>query len=156
MSAVDVIAAVNTLLSGVTGIGRVHSYQRLLDDKAIIESLCKPTGEDVIRCWFVTRDATNSQGLDQSCNQDHDVHTIRIDGYLTLADATNTDATFQALIELIRAKFRTSRTLGISNVCADNITVRVDHAMLGGYALCHHAQFTLPVHEYVYDAAGAP
>jgi hypothetical protein len=144
----DIITAVETILSGVTGVGNVYSYRRWAADDASFANLFVNNG--IILAWTITRESTETDDFEQGS---HDHHAIIIRGWMGVKDLANTEATFQALVETVRAAFHTNRTFYLANVenaeWSERMKVRkVDYVKYGQY-LCHYAELELKVTDVV-------
>jgi hypothetical protein len=151
MSLETIITNVAALLATVTGIGKVHGYERWAADEAAFKTLFVDSGK--VCGWTITRESGSS--VDYVGRSSLDAHTLVMRGYYSLNDSANTEKTFQDLIEAIRAKFQNNRRLssGTPAVIAahdsDRIAVRiVDHRMFAGI-LCHYAELVLVAREFV-------
>lgn len=140
-------AAIVALLGGVTGIGRVHSFERYASNERGLRALYEIDGR--LEGWFVRRLRTRVTAPALGIRTV--IHTWRIRGYRALDDDTQSELAFDAELELIRAAFDESTTLG--GVCE---TTHVDgpdgpagiqieeHApVLFAGVLCHGARLAL-------------
>lgn len=149
MSLATVRAAILATLQGVSGIGRVHSYERFAKDQDAFRLLYRDT-DGRIRGWWFDRLSTREVDLDVATVRR--IHTWRITGYLALDDAEATGEALQDLVEAIATAFRTDRTLGgtvldIRDMTLDDapsgIQIEGMEPILFAGVLCHRAQLRL-------------
>jgi len=154
MSVADVRAAIVTRMQTVANIGVVHPYERYATDLAKLKALYGYNG--AIRGWFVRRPGTS-----ETANvQGRSVEQIRwrLQGYMTLNDAEQSELTFDDLIEGLRNAFAADETLcGTVQQCTDpsnpdgESCIQLDDAgpvMFGG-VLCHAARLRLTTTRYL-------
>ena len=150
MSLDTIRAAIKAKLSGVTGIGRVHDYERFAKDAAQFLALYKDGADGRIRGWWFDRVGTRE--IDSGTVTVRRVHTWRITGYLGLDDADATAKSLQDLAESIGAAFRADRTQGGTVLDIRDMTVedapsgiQIDavEAVYFAGMLCHRAQLRL-------------
>ncbi|MBW2606140.1 MAG: hypothetical protein JRD05_00745 [Deltaproteobacteria bacterium] len=144
MSEVLIRAQVKAILSGVSGIGVVHDYERWATNWTKYLELFSTGGR--INGWQITRKKTSA--VTASVTHDSRKHTFLIRGIYGLKDSEATEITFQALIESVCAAFRSKYQL---NDTADNTEpVQVDlvENRVFGNVLCHFCELTLIAEEY--------
>lgn len=139
--------AIVAILSTIPAIGRVHAYERRVDQKNLAEHYGY-NGQ--LRGWFVRRAGIQERLLSPpyAPGPRLEITTWLIRGYLALADAEATELAFDELIEAIRDAFRADDTLGgVVETCRheEEIGIQLDQAgpvSLTGM-LCHSAQLRL-------------
>lgn len=145
MSEVLVRAQVKSILSGVTGMGIVHDYERWSRSLAEFESLMTKSG--VINGWMIHRQSSSAE---YNTNASHLVtHTYKISGIYALDDANASEITFQALLELVYAAFKADVTL--AGTALRHKQIQIDNVDTNEYGnrLFHTAELTLVVEEQV-------
>lgn len=146
MSQADILAEIKTLVSGVSGIGTVHDYER--SSRSPAEWLDMMTSTGKINGWTISREATGSEWEYHTTNRLR--HVFRIKGFYAVDDAAASEKTFQALVDLVRKAFNGHETLNgdalISGPCqVEYVGVR-EIAPDSGYFL-HVAELTLAAEE---------
>lgn len=150
MSLDTIRAAIKAKLESVTGIGRVHDYERFAKDTAQFLALYKDATDGRLRGWWFDR--TSTREIDRDIGSVRRIHTWRLTGFLALDDADATAKALQTLVESIGAAFRTDRSLGGAVLDVRDMTVddapsgiQVDgiEAVLLAGVLCHRAQLRL-------------
>ena len=137
-------AAIVGILTGVTGIGRVHSYERYARNNKDLKDLYEIDGR--LEGWFVRRISTRSQS--PALKITSTVHRWRIRGYRALDDSAQREILFDTTIEQIRAAFAADATLGgvVQTINVDDLAgVQVDDSspvMFAG-VLCHGVRLSL-------------
>jgi len=108
MSEATIRAQIKTILEGVSGIGRVHDYERWAATWEKYLEFFKTTS-DVINGWTVSRVRTPAACA--SGTHDRRSHHYKIRGYYGLKDEDATEVTFQALVEAVCTAFRSAYQL---------------------------------------------
>lgn len=101
----EILADVKAKMESVSGIGKVHDYERWnADDAAFIELFAyTPTGgAKQIRGWEISRAGFSEHKAGAFFRH----HKFRLRGFMGLKDADATDKTFQTLVEDVSEKFR--------------------------------------------------
>lgn len=98
-----ILTTVANTLSAVTGIGRVHTYVRWAMTSADFEAMAVTGG--VINAWQVYRKSTEERWL--TTGEVWRAHLLAIEGAYGVADAQESERTFQGLIERAAKRFRT-------------------------------------------------
>lgn len=140
-----IVAKLNT----VANIGRVHAYERYANQLADLSALYawNPGGGPAqLRGWFVRRIGIRETHPSESLFREDITWQIR--GYMALSDAAESELSFDALIDAIRAAFRADDTLGGAvDTCWINeeVGIQLDDAgpVLFANVLCHSARLTL-------------
>ncbi len=138
--------AIVAVLDGVSGSGRVYSYQRFIENAADFQTLYKDPADGRVRGWFVQRATTRVDSV--ALRRDVVTHTWRIQGFTAFDDATQSRHAFDLLIEDIRAAFRADESLSGSvstTVVNERAGIQVDDVgeVIFINALCHGAKLTL-------------
>ena len=148
----DIREQTKTILSGVSGIGVVHDYDRLAVDVATLKKFFQDS-EGRINGWTIAREATPERWL---TNIDYErVFEMTIRGYYGLQDAAASEIVFQDLIEAICDKFRGNDTLNgtCETICPEfgnmvgksGLQVAVVEPRMFGSILCHYVELRLGV-----------
>jgi len=142
--------AIQSMLSGINGIGIVHNYERYAKREADFQAFYKDTTNNRILGWNFSRVSTAELDLDNGGVRR--VYTWRIRGFMSIDDADASERTFQELIETICSTFRTNPTLGLQDTETKNLAQEdgpagiqvdaVEPVMFAG-VLCHRATLTL-------------
>ena len=103
------------------------------------------TPSEQIRFWDISRTKTTETPQVSKANTRK--YTYKIRGFMSLNDAAASETSFQALIELGCAVFRSKPTLDGAAVDASPLQVdNVTHVEVGGI-LCHMAECSIVVEE---------
>lgn len=106
-------AKIKDKLAAITGIGKVHDYERYSNINSDFLTLYKTeVSASVFRIlgWNFYRDATAESDLNNG--EVRRLYSWRITGYMGLEDADATGKTFDDLVETVATAFRADRTLG--------------------------------------------
>lgn len=145
MALKDIIAEVNTILSAVAGIGKVHDYERWVADEAGFRTLFL-AADGRLHGWTITRE--QSPARDKNVHAAERTHRIVLRGYMALKDDAASEKTFQDLVEAVFAAFLANRKLNNKAIWSAPVSVRVvQHRRFGG-VLCHYAELVLDVIDY--------
>ena len=143
----DIIAAIKTIMLGVSGVEIVHEYQRFAADWTKFLSLFKDSS-DRINGWMITRESTP---------EDRDTyptlrrqHRFVIRGFYGLNDAEASETTFQTLVERIQTAFDVDPVLGGTVINSEPLQVDKVDARVFGSVLCHYAELSIAAHERVF------
>lgn len=156
--------ALRQLLSDVTGIGRVHSYERYVRDEAKFRALFtyEPEHIDIgcdapmgkhVRGWWLrnTRIVERELGVARLLDQ----YDWQIRGFLSLQDDVATELIFDDLVERLRDAYRANPTLGGINTAETADTNEFGIQKLDASpvlfcgVLCHSATLQLRTQEYL-------
>lgn len=132
-------------LSGVAGIGKVYDFERWCADWNTFLNLFK-NDDGRILGWEISRKSGVGSYLNQV--EEEIDHVFEIHGYLPVNDAGQSEKVFNALIEDVRAAFRTAMTLGGLNSYPQGFRVGTIDTRMFGNVLCHYCEITIPVREY--------
>lgn len=136
--------AIVAQLTGVAGVGTVHRFQRYAHKQSDFKTFYESDGK--VLGWFVRRISTAEREDTNTYNKV--IHRWRIEGVMSLDDATESEVAFDALIEAVRDAFRNDETLGDvveTTVVDGQAGLQLDDsgpAMFAGI-LCHHARLSL-------------
>lgn len=152
-------AAIVALLGSVPDIGVVHAYERYAADRTRLRALyVEPTGgQEQLLGWFVRRSAFSAARL--TPGRRTVTTTWQISGYMSLADAAESEISMDALVDAIAEAFEANPTLGglvINRREADPAGITLEDAtpvMFAG-VLCHAVQLQLITRHHETDPAG--
>ena len=133
-------AAIVANLQAVSGIGRVHAYQRwATDPKRLTEQY---VSDGKLLGWHVRREKI--QETRTAGRQYQTDITWKITGFRALNDADQSELEFDELIDAIRQKFRGFEYIGltIKTENATGIQLEMQQPVLFGGVLCHSAQLS--------------
>ena len=83
MSLAAITANVKGILSAVSGVANVYDHKKYTNNDAAFKAAFK--SGNVINTWMITRESTDAQ--DRGPNNEFDVHTMVVAGYLTETEA---------------------------------------------------------------------
>lgn len=147
MGLTEIRAEIKNILESVDGIGKVHDYERHTVDWKKFISLFADTNNR-INGWTITRLQVREK-RQASLGLNIRTHIFRIRGYLGLKDSTETEKTFQGLIESICNSFRGRETLNGSSLKSGPPQVgKIFHRPFAGI-LVHTCEITIEVQEYI-------
>lgn len=146
-------SAIVTTLQGIASIGLVHPYERYAADLKALAALytTEISGQRQLRGWYVQRAKTMEA---QSAKRAFfDRHTWRVRGFMSLADADQSELVFDGLVEAARAAFRADLTLGGVVMAPEKdehagVAVESGPVLFAG-VLCHSATLTLTTKSFV-------
>jgi len=142
----DIRGKIATVLSGVTGIGTIHAYERWCNNWNEFLALYKTTA-GIINGGCITRIKTPSlRDSGRTLRRDH---TFLIRYMYGLKDSSATELTFQALVEAIQTAFDSQYTLGGNVLLAGPLQVIKIENRLFGTVLCHYAEMQITAWERV-------
>ena len=150
----DVVAALKTVVDGVSNIGQVHAYQRFNADWSTYLNSFKATisGTPQIRGWIVTLEENNPivGGLEPparfgSVARRYNALVIGVQG---LKDSSNSEDDFlnlgEAVMDALDAKKNLSVT-GVVDYAVGPTTMRVFQIRQFGSVTCHYCEIVCPV-----------
>ena len=145
MSEANIRAGIKSILTAIPGIGKVHDYERYPEknDWSAFLALFKNTnnGQDHILGWTITRRSSGEK------HNDPIPHVYLIRGIMGMKDSAETDKSFTALIENVRAAFRNNKTISNAALGHDYIQVSFQELRFFGSVLCHYCELTIVVYE---------
>lgn len=154
MSLATVRTEIATIISDVTGIGKVHEYERYTHDRNQYTKLF--TKNDKINVWQIER-PTFSRYVHGSAGAtsgvERVIHDFLIRGFYGLSDELKSEKTFQDLVEGVCQAFRDKPDLnGVAEMIKISpetpITGRITKEYLGE-ALCHTVEINISIQERV-------
>ena len=147
MGLTEIRTEIKNILQSVEGIGKVHDYQRHTVDWKTFLSLFTDANNRV-NGWTITRSQVReTQHASRGVNIRH--HQFRIKGYFGLKDSTESEKTFQGLIDAACAAFRSKETLNGSSLKSGPPLVGMISRRHFSGILVHTCEITLEVQEYV-------
>ena len=146
MSEAATRSAIYDTMKSVADVGLVHDYDRWAADWNKFIDLFKINigGVDQIRGWEILQKAPVNEDRTSIKRR-----TYSIKGYMSINDSLATEKTFSALIDAIAAKFRESQSLGGALNGHNFIQVETLEPRMFGSILCHFAELTLTVYEFI-------
>lgn len=130
-----------TLISAVSGIGKVYDYERWAADWGTFIKLFQDPASKRILGWEIMRSASPAKRLNNV--EEERTHTYTIKGYMGVEDAAATEKQFTTLIERLRDQVGGKITLNGSCDYATAVAVRVQDCRTFGSVLCHYAELEI-------------
>jgi len=145
MSETLIRTGIKNLLEAITGVGKVHDYERFTMRPEEFLLLFKDATSNKIIGWEITRTGADVERV--TSNKFKILHHFVIKGYYGLQDSSASEKLFNAVVELIIAKL-------INNPIADTQglaipQVKTINAQVFGDHLCHHAEIEYSVREII-------
>jgi hypothetical protein len=147
MSEAAIRAAIYSVLSGVTGIGKVYDYERWTADWSTFLNLFKVVSAGKVHGWEIARVGYAKEIMTVGGSDDPTHHEYVIRGYYSVDDSAATEKTFNTLIASVLEAFRQNRTLSGAGY-VDDIKGIVEARTFGG-VLCHYTEMTLLCREQI-------
>jgi len=151
-------AAIKSIMEEVSGIGKVHDYQRLTHEWKQYQKLF--TKDDIVNMWEIERTEARrwveaTQG--PAGGVERVVHNFVLRGFYRINDVQESDKTFQNLVERVCHAFRTKPKLTVAGVeyaelVYETVTVPIIATIykdMLGAVLCHIAEINVSVQEKV-------
>ena len=138
------IAAIQTILSGVSGVANVYDTVRNWQTEKQFRDAAR-TASGAIQFWFLTREATAAEDLGPKFTARR--HTIALHGYYGVNDAASSETAFQALVESVVAALGANRKLNSTARHSGPVQVRAMDFRVLSNVLCHHAELVLEVED---------
>ena len=152
MSFATIRAEVKTILEAVSGIGRVHDFIR---HTTFWNELGKEhTEKQIVNDWEITRIAIvqNLAAVQTQIAAEptfDDIHTVQITGRMGLQDNSESEKTFQSLVDGVITALRKNPDLNQTVVKSiQPINTTIDHDNFNGI-LVHQAIITFDAQERV-------
>lgn len=151
MSEAAIRTAIYNAVAGVSNVGTTHSYERWASTWDAFLDLFKTTisSTDQIRGWevgyrgFVPN--TEARVLSGSFIR---THQFVVMGYLGVDDSATTEKTMSALAEAVANAIEADTTLDA--LAYDNVeTALLFEPRMFGSVLCHYAEITVTIGEYL-------
>jgi len=144
MSLTDTLKEVQTIMSAVANIGKVHAYRRAVQAENDFSDLYVDSGR--VKAWDITRESTASN--DRTVGATEERHLVVVRGYFGVKDADATEQTFQDLIEAVRAALRAKRNLNGKVLDTTPMQARIVTAANIGNVLCHYCELAFEAIEF--------
>ena len=151
----DMKDGIYTLLAAVSGIGKVYKLHKIIKKPANFSTTF--VSSDVINTWEITnrRVPESPAGIGSGANIRERTWDWQIEGWYQF-NYSDSEATFDNLVEAICTKFRGKNNIG-GGVCqSDTMQVEIKdiEGFNGGNAdqegiLCHHAVLTVPISQII-------
>lgn len=147
MSLANIREQIKAILSGVSGIGVVHDYDRWAStwEKFLDQYKDEATGK--INGWAITRTKTPEEA--DSFEKHARDYEFTVRGFYGLKDEDASEIVFQDLVEDICTAFRTNFTL--NSTCDESgpmQVVLVENRVFGS-VLCHYCELSIMARERV-------
>lgn len=144
MSESAIRTGIKGALAGITGVGRVHDYERWTADSAQFLALFQDAASKKIFGWEITRTGAKVEKPTQKFKV---THAYVLKGYYAVSDAAKSEKLFNAVIEAIVSKFISNHLAGTQGICLPQVGI-IEFRMFGN-VLCHYAEIRLDVAEIV-------
>lgn len=145
----DVRAALAALLAGVTGIGQVHDYFRLVTDEVTAKARFVTGGR--LHAWMVT--LADDEAYEEALATGARCRRIRarfaVHGYYAVDDADASEKAFETVLQAVIDALREDHTLGGVVIVAMPPRVREFTHRTFATVLCHYTRIELDVHAEV-------
>lgn len=135
---------IKTVLEGVSGVGKVHDYERHAKDWSAFFTLFLDA-DNKINGWEVSRYATPSAAAGRGVFERR--HNFRLRGYYGLSDSAASEKTFQDLVEAVVTALQADQRLGGTTWKSGPVQVAAVEPRIFGSVLCHYAELTVEVWE---------
>lgn len=145
MSESAIRTSIKEALTGITGIGRVHDYERWSVDPAQFLTLFQDAASRKIFGWEITRTGAKVEKPTQKFKV---THNYVLKGYYGVQDAAGSEKLFNLVIETIVSKFISTQLAGTQGICLPQVGI-IEFRMFGNNVLCHYAEVRLDVAEIV-------
>lgn len=145
----DIASALGTIVGGVTNVGQVHQRRRWSADWSKFLNQFKATigGKAQVRAWMVTRESWQAEPGD-AFGEVRRRHVFLIVGALGFEDASDTETTFQALVEAVCDAVDARKDLGLAYVTDYSVgpcSLRTLTAEQLGSVLCHVCEISVEI-----------
>lgn len=142
----NIRAEIKTILGSVSGIGKVHDFERwTIDWKKFLEFF--KTEDNKINGWTITRSTSREEN--QAMGTNIRTHQIVITGYYGLKDSIESEKTFQDLIESVCDALRSNNDLNGSCLRSEPPQITRVYPRPFGGVLVHVCNILLSVDEYL-------
>lgn len=140
----DVIAA---RMGTIPGIGKIHGYQRHVNDPEKRKTLFVDTDKQRLCVWMISRISFGDTQYASTANEINSEYVIR--GYMAVDDAKESEHIFQKLINSISDLFRPQDDLnGLVEMCGPIQARSIGYVEWSG-VFVHAAELSLPVREFL-------
>lgn len=147
MGLAEIRTEIKNILQSVDGMGKVHEYERHTVDWKTFLSLFTDANH-LVNGWTITRSQVQ-ETEHASFGVNIRTHDFRIRGYFGLKDSTQSEKTFQDLIDAVCSAFRSRETLNGSSLKAGPPSVGIISRRHFSGILVHTCDITLEVQEYI-------
>ena len=147
MALAEIRAAIATALATVANIGKVNPYDVLATREEDFKAFFLDRTLGFVQGWAITREMTTETDKDTEMNWS--THLMVIRGYRVIGASGATEADFQDLVEVVRARLRSERDLGGNATFVGPPIVRIFEPRMFGAYLVHYVEILLPVREMV-------
>ena len=136
---VDIRNAIITKLKAITGVGKVHNYQRYANQQSDLKAFY--LDDDKILGWLLRRASFKKTAIADA------IYSIRssweLHGYMSLRDEKQTELLFDALVDLVQLKLSNDPTFGGIASWVENYELKatLEPVMFCGI-LCHSVTIT--------------
>lgn len=146
-SYIQISDAIAVRLATVENIGRTWNRTRNLIKPDIFKAACVNPTTGQVAAWFVAR---KSRADSQSSNISNTIlHTFYLRGYYGFQDDRETELVFNKIVDGVCEAFRPQGSLdSIVELIAPVQVLDIDFRELHS-VLCHYAECTLTVQEYI-------
>jgi hypothetical protein len=147
-------AALASLLSGITGVGRVYPHRRLTrDDREIANLYVSTTG--VINAWMISFNFTNAAINEKKMGFNaigtpgggtvYSTFQFQLEGYYGVNDATDTEETFANLCWLIAQTLNSYGGLSVPGLVEMHPCqiAQIGYAWIARKVFTHYAKLTI-------------
>lgn len=143
----QIVDAIAHRLAAVESVGKVHTRQRNLVKPDVFKTACVDSTTGTVAAWMISR---KSRSDVQSSNISNTIlHTFYLRGYYGLEDGTESELTFNNIVDGVCEAFRPQGSLdNIVELIAPVQVLDIDYRELHG-VLCHYAELSLTVQEYI-------
>lgn len=138
------LTAIKTLLLAVPGVENVYDSVRNWQTEQQFRGGAQ-TVAGAIQFWFLTRESSSASDLGPRFTSRK--HRIAIHGYAGVADASESEKVFQALIEDVVEALGGDRKLAATARHSSPATVRTVDFRVISNVLCHHAELIVEVED---------
>lgn len=138
------LLATKALIEAVAGVENVYDSVRNWQTEQQFRAGAR-TAAGAIQFWFLTRESTSASDLGPRFTARK--HRIAIHAYAGVADATESEKEFQALIEDVVTALGSDRTLATTARHSGPATVRTVDFRVINNVLCHHAELIVEVED---------
>lgn len=154
-----IIAEVQDVMEGVTGIENVYEYDRWAASWGKVLDLFKTAAGTKYQGWMITRIQTATRQV--TLGEVEAAHVLRISGLYGLDDSAASEVTFQAWLDALVEEFLDTANIDLGGACltinpdwgpmAGAVGLQIDKVdtRMFGTVLCHFAECRLGVVELV-------
>jgi hypothetical protein len=138
------LIAIKNILEAVSGVENVYDSVRNWQTEQQFRNGARTQGGS-IQFWFLTRESSSASDLGPQFTARR--HRVAVHGYAGVSDATESEKSFQALIEDVVAALGADRRLqGTARHCGPAAVRTVDFRVISN-VLCHHAEVIVDVED---------